>query len=161
MAKGKRRKDKPQKPKKRPGETGKQFKARKREWKQEQRIIKDLKKRGIDPDADYLARKRGEEPPPRPRHERPIPRPKSPSKYWVLCCRSDCPKPPAPACMQAGAGHPGNGRQEGITVLWMDGHTEWLTDNDCDWGSLYGRVAIGATPASDAYMIPKGWGTTW
>ncbi len=70
------KKVKPKKPKKRPGESRKEFKARKKAWKQEQRLIDKYRAAGID-DPEFFAQQRGERPAPPPPHERPIPKPKT------------------------------------------------------------------------------------
>jgi hypothetical protein len=70
------KKRKPPKPKKRSGESSKEFKARKKEWKREQALIEQYRKAGID-DPEFFAQQRGERPAPPPPHERPIPTTKS------------------------------------------------------------------------------------
>jgi len=70
------KKGKPPKPKKRPGETKREYKARTKAWKQDQRIMDKYRKAGID-DPAFFAQQRGERPTPPPPHERPIPAPKS------------------------------------------------------------------------------------
>ncbi len=70
------KKGKPPKPKKRSGETRKEYKARLKAWKQDQRIMDKYRKAGID-DPAFFAQQRGEKPPPPQLHERPIPVPKS------------------------------------------------------------------------------------
>lgn len=70
------KKVKPKKPKKRPGESRKEYKARKKAWKQEQDLIRKYQKAGID-DPEFFAQQRGERPAPPPPHERPIPAPKT------------------------------------------------------------------------------------
>jgi hypothetical protein len=68
---------KPPKPKKRPGESKEEFKARKTAWKQQQRLAKELRKLGKEPDPEFFAQQQGQRPAPPPPHERPIPAPKS------------------------------------------------------------------------------------
>lgn len=70
------KKGKPPKPKKRPGETKREYKARVKAWKQDQKIMDKYRKAGID-DPAFFAQQRGERPPPPQAHERPIPIPKS------------------------------------------------------------------------------------
>jgi len=70
------KKNKPPKPKKQSGESSKEFKARKKAWKQEQALIGKYRKAGID-DPEFFAQQRGERPAPPPPHERPIPETKS------------------------------------------------------------------------------------
>ena len=70
------KKVKPPKPKRRSGESRKEFKARKKAWKQEQALEEKYRKAGID-DPEFFARQRGERPAPPPPHERPIPQPKT------------------------------------------------------------------------------------
>ena len=70
------KKNKPPKPKKMSGESGKEFKARKKAWKQEQALIVKYQKAGID-DPEFFAQQRGERPAPPPPHERTIPTTKS------------------------------------------------------------------------------------
>ena len=65
------------KPRRRPDESKKDFKRRKKEWKKEKQLVKKYEKAGIT-DPAFLAQKKGSAPPPPPPpHERPIPTTKS------------------------------------------------------------------------------------
>lgn len=89
------------------------------------------------------------------------PRQDQPSKFFVLACRSDYPVPMAAASLQVDSGHP-PAQQNGIVTLWLDGHTEWYSRRDCQIAHLYGVCEYGETPpASDGYMIPRGFTVTW
>lgn len=70
------KKKKPVKPKKIPGESRKEYKARVKAWKQEQALMEKYRKAGID-DPEFFARQKGEAQTPPPPHERPIPAPKT------------------------------------------------------------------------------------
>lgn len=70
------KKNKLPKPKKLSGESGKEYKARVKAWKQEQALIEKYRKAGID-DPQFFAQQRGERPVPPPPHERPLPTTKS------------------------------------------------------------------------------------
>jgi len=91
------------------------------------------------------------------------PRPRA-STFFVLACRSDYPKPLAAYCLQTNSGHPA-GVQNGIQTLWLDCHSMWLARSQAGIADLYGGYAYGSgAPAAngdDAFMVPKGFCSTW
>jgi len=89
------------------------------------------------------------------------PRQPNPSTFFVLACRSDYPLPMANWCKQPDSGHP-PAIQAGIMTLWLDGHSQYVARRDCQIAHLYGVCEYGTSPpASDGYMVPRGYATVW
>ncbi len=91
------------------------------------------------------------------------PRQARPASFFVMACRSDYPKPWANYCYEEGTGHPGNGAQNGVVTLWLDGHAEWYKRSQCEIVTLYGYNYYGdaTTGGSDGYLAPAGYTRTW